>query len=64
MKIQKDHKELMKQASAVRDCVKISKKAKLYQFVNQVRKKPVSLFFKRSKVNRTIKPLYLSYLKH
>ena len=62
MKPQEHQNEILIQATSVKDFVKISKKAKLFQFVNHVCKKPGSLFRKRDRPGKKIKPLRLNYL--
>jgi hypothetical protein len=64
MKTLENQNEILNQATSVKDFIQISKKAKLYQFVNNVCKKPSSLFRKKKKQGKTVKTLVPNYLKH
>ena len=64
MKTLENQNEILNQATSVKDFIQISKKAKLYQFVNNVCKKPRSLFRKKEQRGNTVKPLVPNYLKH
>jgi hypothetical protein len=64
MKTLENQNEILNQATSVKDFVQISKKAKLYQFVNYVYKKPGSLFRKKGERGKKVKPFVPNYLKH